>query len=75
MNQWPMVLDYGTQYEENPSSHHGRMCNDGLVDPFLHSHDSAWVERGIILIKDLELSSKAMAVLCCLFHKTGAMPR
>ena len=32
MNQWPIVPDHGTQIEENPSSHHGGMCKDGLTD-------------------------------------------
>ena len=32
MQQWPMIPDHGTQYEETPSNHHGGMCNEGL-DP------------------------------------------
>ena len=28
MHQWPMVCDHGTQYEENPSGHHGGMRKD-----------------------------------------------
>ena len=47
-----MVPDDGTPYEENPSSHHGGMLEDGLMDrqmewptdgldPFLNSLDSA----------------------------------
>ena len=27
-----MVLDHGTKYEENPASHNGEMCKDGLTD-------------------------------------------
>ena len=27
-NQWPMVSDHGTQYEENQSSHHGGICEE-----------------------------------------------
>ena len=30
--QWPMVPDHGTQYEENPSSHHGGMHEDFPTD-------------------------------------------
>ena len=29
VHQRPMVLDHGNQYEENPSSHHGGMHEDG----------------------------------------------
>ena len=32
VHQQPMVPDYGTQYEGNPSSHHGGMLEDGLTD-------------------------------------------
>ena len=32
MHQQPMVPDHGTQYEENPSSHHGGMHEEGLPD-------------------------------------------
>ena len=39
-----MVPDNGTQYEENTSSYHGGMCEDGhpdlpmnKLDPFLYS--------------------------------------
>ena len=28
----PMVPEHGIQYEEDLSSHHGRMCEDGLTD-------------------------------------------
>ena len=27
-----MVCDHGTQYEENPSSYHGGICEDGRQD-------------------------------------------
>ena len=27
----PIVPDYGTQYEGNPTSHHGAMLEDGLT--------------------------------------------
>ena len=40
MHHWPMVPDHGTQYEENPASHHGGMREDGQtdgLDPFLQS--------------------------------------
>ena len=40
MYQWPMVPDQGTQYEENPSSHHRGMREDKhpdrQTDPFLY---------------------------------------
>ena len=29
MHQWPKVPIHGTQNEENPSHHHGRMRKDG----------------------------------------------
>ena len=32
MHQHPKVPDHGTQYEENPSSHNGGMCEDGHPD-------------------------------------------
>ena len=35
-----IVPDHGSQYEENPSSHHGGMFDDRLtdgLDPFLYS--------------------------------------
>ena len=32
MHQQPMVPDHATKYEENPSSHYGGMCEDGLTD-------------------------------------------
>ena len=44
MHDRPVVPDDGTEYEENPSSHHGGMLEDGLtdrltdgMDPFLYS--------------------------------------
>ena len=44
MHQQPMIPDHGTQYEENPASHHGRMNKDRHPDgrrdgltPFLYS--------------------------------------
>ena len=40
-----MVSDHDTQYEENPSSHHGGIHEDGLtdgLDPILYSPDSAY---------------------------------
>ena len=30
--QWPMLPDHGTEYEENPSSHHEQMHNYGRMD-------------------------------------------
>ena len=37
--QQPMVPDHGTQYEENPSSHHGRMQEDEHVEKdWTHSY-------------------------------------
>ena len=27
-----MVHDHGTKYDENPSSHHGGMCDNGQTD-------------------------------------------
>ena len=32
MHEQCMVPDHDAQYEENPSSHHGGMHNDGLTD-------------------------------------------
>ena len=32
VHQQPMISDHGTQYEGNPSSHHGGMFEDGLTD-------------------------------------------
>ena len=32
-----MVPDHGTQYEENPSSHNGRMGEDRLTDRWTES--------------------------------------
>ena len=32
MHRRLMVSDHGAQYEENPSSHHGGMLEDGLTD-------------------------------------------
>ena len=32
MHQWPMVPDHDTEYEDNPSSHLGGICKDGLTD-------------------------------------------
>ena len=44
MHQQPVVLDHGTQYEDNPSSHRGGMRKDTLtekrtdrLEPFLYS--------------------------------------
>ena len=34
MHQRLMVPDHGTQYEENPSSHHGGMHEDGHLERF-----------------------------------------
>ena len=34
VHQQPMVPDHGTIYKENPSSHHGGMCEDGHGDVF-----------------------------------------
>ena len=31
IHQCPMVPDHGTQYEDNPSSPHGGMCEDELT--------------------------------------------
>ena len=46
-----MIPDHGMQYEENPSSHHGRMGEDGHPDgwsgPFPIFPHSAQVERGL----------------------------
>ena len=43
---------HGTQYEGNPRSHHGGMCEDGLTDgrtvPILIFPHSTSVELGII---------------------------
>ena len=35
MHQWPMVHHHGTQYEENPSSHHGVMHEARHLDRLL----------------------------------------
>ena len=35
MHEQPMVPDHGTQYEENPASHHGGILEDGLTDAWL----------------------------------------
>ena len=32
MHRRHIVSDHGTQYDENPSNHHGGMCKDGLMD-------------------------------------------
>ena len=32
MHQWLIVPDHGNQYEENPSTHHGGMLEDGNPD-------------------------------------------
>ena len=37
LHQQPMVPDYCTQFEENPSSHHGRMHDNG--------HPAGWTDR------------------------------
>ena len=40
MHRQPIVPDYGTQYEESQSGHHGEMREDGLTDrltSFLYS--------------------------------------
>ena len=34
VNEQPLVLNYATQYEENPASHHGGMHEDGRTEPF-----------------------------------------
>ena len=42
IHQQPMVLDQGTNYEENPSSHRRRMREGGQTDEaFLYSSKSA----------------------------------
>ena len=38
MHQRPMVPVHGTQYKENPPSHHGGMHMDGLMDWTLSHH-------------------------------------
>ena len=39
--QQPIIPDHGTKYEENSSSHHGGMHEDGL-DHFLYSLILLW---------------------------------
>ena len=43
-----MVHDHGTKYEENPSSHHGGMCEDRWTDgpdPFLYVYSQIQLLR------------------------------
>ena len=60
MHQQHMVPDYGTQNEENPSSHHGGMRKDGQSDRRTDRQDSALAERGIRdnIIKRISMSPK-----------------
>ena len=49
-----LIMVPNTMYEENPCSHHGGMCEDGLTDRQIGSiltfPDSTIVEWGIICI-------------------------
>ena len=52
VNQQPMVPDHSTQYEENPSSHHGRMHEEGLTNGMMdwtlsYSRYYPYAEHGI----------------------------
>ena len=53
MHQRPIVLNHNTQYEENPLSHHGGMCEDGHAVGWTDLHrifpDSAFAEQVNVL--------------------------
>ena len=44
MHWRPMVHDHGTQYEEDPFSHHEGMCTDGYPDGQMDGLTDGWMD-------------------------------
>ena len=44
MHQRPMVPDHDIQYKENPSGHHGGMCEDGHTDRLMDGRTDALMD-------------------------------